>query len=59
MHSVMEIYFQLQGDSLVRGIGVMKTKNDSAYFEDPALLQYVGQGWRKIPCMALPLKARR
>ena len=56
MNSVMEVYFKYKDGNLVRGIGEMKTKGDTAYFINPALIQYNGSDLKKISCQNLPGK---
>jgi len=56
MNSVMEVYFKEQDGSLVRGIGEMNTRGDTAYFVDPASIKYDGSSLKKIDCESLPAK---
>lgn len=58
MNSVMELYFKYNEGILVRGIGEMNTKGDTAYFINPALIKYNGSALKKIPCENLPGKYR-
>lgn len=55
-NSVMELYFKYKDDTIIRGIGEMNTKGDSAYFMNPALIKYEGSVLKKIPCETLPDK---
>jgi len=56
MNSVMEIYFKAAGDSLIRGIGEMDVKGDSAYFKN-SNIQYDGpQVLKKTDCDKLDEK---
>lgn len=56
MNSVMELYFKYQDGMLVRGIGEMKSKEDTAYYVNPALIKYDGGELKKISCPTLPDK---
>jgi len=56
MKSVMEVYFKEQDGSLVRGIGEMNIRGDTAYFVDPASINYNGSSLRKTGCEALAAK---
>ena len=56
MQSVMDIYFKHAGDSLVRGIGVIQTRGDTAYFEDPGAIEFSGSVLKKMPCIMVPAK---
>ena len=38
--SVMNVYFKASGDKLIRGIGDMKTKGDTAYFTNPTKVNF-------------------
>jgi hypothetical protein len=58
MNSIMEVYFRQQGGSLVRGIGEMNTRGDTAYFVNPAAISYTGSELKKIGCTDLPAKYR-
>ncbi|CAN5268090.1 hypothetical protein BH09BAC2_BH09BAC2_01440 [soil metagenome] len=40
MNSVMEIYFKKEGQTLLRGIGNIASKDDSTYYSDPASIKY-------------------
>ncbi len=53
MTSVMELYFKYKDGILVRGIGEMNTKGDTAYFVNPALIKYEGSGFQKTDCQTL------
>ena len=54
--SVMELYFKYKNGMLVRGIGEMKSREDTAYFVNPALIKYEGGELKKISCQTLPDK---
>jgi hypothetical protein len=56
MTSVMELYFKYKDGILVRGIGEMNTKADTAYFINPALIKYDGGALQKVDCQNLPDK---
>jgi len=58
MNSVMDIQFKAGGDSLVRGIGEMDAKGDTAYFTNPANVQFTGTVLHRIPCQMIPIKFR-
>ncbi|MGZ5286669.1 MAG: hypothetical protein ACXWB9_05775 [Flavisolibacter sp.] len=53
MQSVMDVYFKMTGDTMVRGIGEMNARGDTAYFVDPGAIQYEGSVFKKIPCEEL------
>lgn len=56
-HSVMEMYFQVKDNELIRGIGDMGVKGDTAYFTSVASLTFPGkEKVSKIPCSVLPIK---
>jgi hypothetical protein len=51
MNSVMDVWFKKQGDALIRGIGDMQTKGDTAYFTNTAVVDFpAGEKLSKIPC---------
>lgn len=58
MQSVMDVYFKALGDSLLRGVGEMSTRGDTAYFVDPNAISYEGPAFKKIPCEELNEKYR-
>ncbi|MEO5947041.1 MAG: hypothetical protein ABIP79_09505 [Chitinophagaceae bacterium] len=54
LSSVMDLFFKIEGDQLVRGIGDMTTKGDTAYFTNPSLISYPpGTTLNKISCDSL------
>ena len=56
-NSVMEVYFKQKGDVLIRGVGEIETKGDTAYFTDPAKLQFPEDGaFKKMSCEEVPPK---
>lgn len=57
MHSIMEKYFQKQGDGLVHGIGGTEVKGDSAFYKDPAAINFEEkQLFTKVDCALIPEK---
>lgn len=53
-NSVMDVFFKIKDDQLVRGIADMKTKGDTVYFADPSQVTYPPTGiMHKIPCDSL------
>ena len=51
MNSVMDVYFKKQDDKLVRGIGEMSTRGDTAYFTDPSKITYPSNTMlQKVSC---------
>jgi hypothetical protein len=56
-NSVMEVYFKEENDGMVRGIGEMQTKGDTAYFVHPDKVNYPPNGMmRKKDCKEVPDK---
>ena len=59
MNSVMEVYFKEENDGMVRGVGEIQTKGDTAYFVHPDQISYPENGMmRKVSCEQLPAKYR-
>jgi hypothetical protein len=57
IRNVMEVYFRIKGDELIRGLGPVETRNDSVYFKDPAHLEYnVVETFERVDCSVLPPK---
>lgn len=57
MNSVMEVWYNKQGDELLRGIGPSGVKNDTSYFTDPAAITFdPNQRLQKVNCSELPEK---
>jgi hypothetical protein len=57
MKSVMEVYFRKQNDELLRGLGQMEVKGDSAYLNDHTNIQFsADQTFKKVDCSSLPAK---
>jgi hypothetical protein len=50
MNSVMDVWFQVTDGRLVRGIGEIKTRGDTAYFADPSSIAYTGSVFEKTSC---------
>lgn len=40
LSSVMDLFFEINDDKLIRGVGDMETKGDTAYFINPSLVTY-------------------
>jgi hypothetical protein len=54
MHSVMELYFKIENNSLIRGIGPIDNKGDTAFFTDHSAITYpANQSFGKIDCSKL------
>lgn len=59
MNSVMEVYFKADGKSLIRGIGEIKVKGDTAMYANPASINYPsGEKLDKVACTSLAEKYR-
>lgn len=59
MNSVMEVYFVKDGHKLLRGIGDIATKGDTAYFSDKNAIRYVSEHvFDKTDCKTIPEKFR-
>lgn len=59
MNSVMEVYFRVEGGDLVQGVGNMKNRGDTVYFENPAKVQFPrGNPLKRFACKELPFKYR-
>ena len=57
MNSVMEIFLRKNGNELIRGIGPMSTRGDTAYYSDHAAIKYPPQEvFNKVDCAAVPAK---
>lgn len=54
MQSVMQLYLKYKEGSLINGTGEMNTKHDTAYFVNPAEINYSDSGLKKIACELLP-----
>jgi len=51
MHSILEIYFKKQGDGLIHGIGDTEVKGDSAFYKNPAAINFEEkQLFTKVDC---------
>jgi hypothetical protein len=56
-NSVMEVYFKEKNDGLVRGVGEIKIKGDTAYFVHPEQITYPSNGvMKKTDCLEVPAK---
>ena len=56
-NSVMEVFFKEENDGMVRGIGEMGTKGDTAYFAYPHKITYPQKGMmKKTGCELVPDK---
>ena len=59
MNSVMEVYFKADGNSIIRGIGEIKVKGDTAMYANPASINYPsGERLDKVTCTSLAEKYR-
>jgi len=59
MNSVMEVYFKREGDRLIRGLGPVEVKGDTAYFKSENEISYdIDQTFIKVDCSQLPGKYR-
>lgn len=57
MKSVMEVWFQKKGDSLIRGTGPSQQRADSSYFSDTSKVRFDNsQVLQKTDCANLPGK---
>ena len=56
MKSVMHVYFRYQNNKLIRGIGDMDVKGDTAYFKKPDMIVYPeDEVWQKVSCNEVSL----
>ena len=56
-HSIAELFFKKENESLVRGIGDISSKADTSYFTDPSAITYpADQSFNKIDCSDIPSK---
>ena len=54
MNSVMDVYFKVENGAIVRGMGDVDVKGDTAYFKDPSLVTYpTSTVLKKIDCEEL------
>jgi hypothetical protein len=59
MKSVMDVYFKMESNGLIRGIGEVQTKGEKAWFANPEEVQYPVSGrFEKIACDQVPAKYR-
>jgi hypothetical protein len=57
MNSVMDVYFKFRGEDLLRGVGDVQTKGDTAYFTNPSQVNFPEQDvFKKTACDAIPSK---
>lgn len=57
MHSVMEVYFKVEGTALIHGIGEVATKSDTTYYAHPNDVSYPAKNKLvKINCDQLDQK---
>ena len=57
MNSVMEIWFRIGDEQLIRGIGSFGTKGDTAYYTNKPDIQYPDdQSFPKVECTKVPAK---
>jgi hypothetical protein len=57
MHSILEKYFKKQGDGLIHGIGDTEVKGDSAFYKNPAAINFEEkQLFTKVDCASIPEK---
>jgi hypothetical protein len=57
MNSVMDVYFKVKDNGLIRGVGDVQTKGDKSYFVNPEEVQYPGNGrFEKTACEQVPAK---
>lgn len=51
MRSFMEVYFKLQQESLIRGLGTVATRGDTSFYSNPADIRFTEEMvYRKISC---------
>lgn len=57
MHSVMEVYFKIEGNALIHGVGEVAVKSDTAYYANPKEITYPAANMLvKISCDQLASK---
>jgi hypothetical protein len=60
MKSVMEVWLKKQGDMLLRGIGDMNVRSDTAYFTNMGAVKFSeSQVMKKIDCSLVPSKCKQ
>jgi hypothetical protein len=48
----MEIFYRVEGTSLLRGVGTMDARGDTVRYADPAAVAYpAAERWDPVPCM--------
>ena len=56
-NSVMEVFFKVIADDLVRGVGDMHTRGDTVYFVHPESVNFAGDAiMKKLDCAQVPGK---
>ena len=51
MRSYMEVYFKLQQESLIRGLGTVATRGDTSFYSNPADIRFTEEMvYQKISC---------
>ena len=56
-NSVMDVYFKPVNNELVRGIGEMETRGDTAYFKNPDAVSFPEKDKiTRVPCEQVPRK---
>ena len=55
-NSVMDVFFKLEDSSIIRGIGKMDVKGDTAYYVDTSSIQYNGSELFRMDCSNVPSK---
>ncbi|HSN60762.1 MAG TPA: hypothetical protein VLR49_07495, partial [Ferruginibacter sp.] len=59
MHSVMEVWFKKEGETLLRGTGEMGNKSDTSYFTNPSAVVFTSnQVIKKVDCNEVASKYR-
>lgn len=57
MHSIAELFFKKENESLLRGIGDISNKSDTSYFTDHSAIIYpADQSFNKVDCSEIPSK---
>lgn len=57
MKSIMEVWFKIDGNNLLRGTGEMSVRSDSNYFSNPGAVSFKsGQELKKVDCSEIPSK---
>ena len=57
MHSIAELFFKKEKETLMRGIGDIDNKADTSYFTDHSAITYpADQSFSKVDCSNIPSK---